>query len=172
MIRKSSLHFFISHLTHLSPCCTLLCSCIFLKICLKPLPWNVFLALFQYLPEVLVPYDQFWSYLMNKCRLRERGPGFPTRRVLINAYQAVTSEDESKVRLFSPFPQSPAFHPAGALRRRQIVIEARQNLSNTGQKYQDNIDPTTGQHYSTPMFCVVNTKDMFAKLAALAESIE
>ena len=54
--------------------------------------------------------------------------------VFIYAYQAVTSKSESKFRLFSPFPQPPAFDPAGALRLRQIVSEARQNLSNTGQK--------------------------------------
>ena len=99
-------------------------------------------------------------------------PVFQRGAVFIYAYQAVTSESESKVRLFSPFPQPPAFDPAGALRLRQIVLEARQNLSNTGQKYQDHIDPTTGKCYSTPMYCVVNTNDMLAKLAGLAESIE
>ena len=99
-------------------------------------------------------------------------PVFQRGAVFIYAYQAVTSESESKVRLFSPFPQPPAFDPAGALRLRKIVLEARQNLSNTGQKYQDNIDPTTGKYYSTPMYCVVNTNDMLAKLAGLAESIE
>ena len=54
----------------------------------------------------------------------------------------------------------------------QIVLEARQNLSNTGQKHQDNVDPSTGQNYSTSMYCVVNTNDMLAKLAGLDESIE
>ena len=61
--------------------------------------------------------------------------------------------------------------PAGALRLRQIVLEAVQNLSKIGQKYQDNIDPITGQFYSIPMYCVVNTNDMLAELAGLAESI-
>ena len=48
-------------------------------------------------------------------------PVFQRGAVFIYAYQAVTSESESKVRLFSPFPQPPAFQPAGALRLRQIV---------------------------------------------------
>ena len=53
---------------------------------------------------------------------------------------------KQKVNLdFSPFLEPPAFVPAGAFHLRQMVLEARQNLSNTGQKYQDNIDPTTGQ---------------------------
>ena len=65
--------------------------------------------------------------------------------VFIDDYQAVTSESENKVRLFSPFPQPPAFDPAGAICLRRIVLKARQNISNTSQKYQDNIDPTTGQ---------------------------
>ena len=59
-------------------------------------------------------------------------PVFQRGAVFIYAYQAVTSENESKVRLFSSFPQPPAFDPAGALRLRQIVLEARENLSNTG----------------------------------------
>ena len=99
-------------------------------------------------------------------------PVFQRGAVFIYAYQAVTSESEIKVRLFSQFPQPPAFDQAGALRLRQIVLEARQNLSNTGQKYQDNSNSTTGKYYSTPMFCVVDTNDMLAKLAGLAESIE
>ena len=37
------------------------------------------------------------------------------------AYQAVTSSRESRVRLFSPFPQLPAVDLARALRLRQIV---------------------------------------------------
>ena len=41
--------------------------------------------------------------------------------VFIYAYQATTSENESKVRLFSPFPQPPAFDPVGVLGLRQIV---------------------------------------------------
>ena len=99
-------------------------------------------------------------------------PVFQRGAVFIYAYQAVTSESESKDILFSPFPQLPAFGPAGALRLLHFVLEARQNLSNTGQKYQHNIHLTTGQYYSTPMCCVVNTNDMLAKLAGLAESIE
>ena len=99
-------------------------------------------------------------------------PSFQRGGVFIYAYEAVTSESESKVRLFSPFSQPPAFDPAGAFRLRQIVLEARQNLSNTGQKYQDNIDPTTGRNYSKPTYCVVSTNDMLAKLAGLAESME
>ena len=99
-------------------------------------------------------------------------PVFQRGPVFIYAYQAVTSESDSKVRLFSPLPQPPAFDPAGALRLHQIVLEARRNLSNTGQNYQDNIDPATGQYYSTPMYCVVNNNDMLPKLAALAESVE
>ena len=59
--------------------------------------------------------------------------------------QVVTSESESKVELFSPFPEPPVFDPDGALHSHQIVLEARQNLSNAGQKYQDNIDTTTGE---------------------------
>ena len=129
------------------------------------------LAKFHYLLEIQAPYDQFRSYFPNKCGLRE-DPVFQRGTVFICAYQAVTSESESKVRLLSPFLQPPAFDTAGALRLRQIVLEARQNLSNTGQKYQNHIDPTTGKHYSTPMYCVVNTKDMFAKLKGLAESIQ
>ena len=99
-------------------------------------------------------------------------PVFQRGAVFIYAYQAVTSESKSKVRIFSPFPQPPAIDPAGALRLRQIVLEAHQNLCKTAQKYQDNIDPSTGQNYSTPMYCVVKTNDMLAKLAGLAESIE
>ena len=91
--------------------------------------------------------------------------------VLIHANQAVTSESKRNVRLFSPFPQPPDFDPAGVLRLRQIDLEVHQNLSNTGRKHQDNNDPTTGQYYSTPMYCVVNTNDMLANLAGLAESI-
>ena len=56
---------------------------------------------------------------------------FPRGAVFIYAYQAVTSESGSKVGLFSSFPQPPEFDPAGVLRLRQIVLEARQNLSNT-----------------------------------------
>ena len=99
-------------------------------------------------------------------------PVFQRGAVFVYAYQAVTSESESKVRLFSPFPQAPAFDPAGVLRWRQIVLEGRQSFYNTGQKYRNKIDPTTGQYYSTPMFCVVNTNEILAKLASLAESIE
>ena len=76
-------------------------------------------------------------------------PVFQRGAVSSYAYQAVTSETDSKVRFLS---QPPALDPAGALRPRQIVLEARQNLPNTGQKYQDNIDPTTDQYYSTPMY--------------------
>ena len=97
---------------------------------------------------------------------------FQRGAVFIYAYQAVTSASKSKVIFFSPLPQPPAFDPAGALRLRQIVLEARQKLSNTGQKYQDNINPITGQYYSTPVYCVVNTNGMLAKLAGLAELIE
>ena len=46
---------------------------------------------------------------------------------------------------FSSFPQPPAFDPTGALRLRQIVSEARQNLTNICQKYQDHVNYTTGQ---------------------------
>ena len=99
-------------------------------------------------------------------------PVFQRGAVFVYAYQAVTFENESKYRLFSRFPEPPAFDPAGTLRLRHIVLEARQKLSNTGRKYQDNIDPTTGQYYSTPMYCVVNTNDILAKLAGLAGSIE
>ena len=99
-------------------------------------------------------------------------PVFQRGAVFIYAYQAVTSESHSKVSFFSPLPQPPSFDPAGALRLRQIILEARQNLSETGHKYQDNIDPTTGQYYSTPTYCVVKTNDMLAKLAGLAESID
>ena len=102
----------------------------------------------------------------------EDDPVFQRGAEFIYAYQAVTSESKSKVRLFSPFAQPPAIDPAGALRLRQIVLEAHQNLSKTTQKDQDNIDPRTGQNYSTPMYCVVRTNDMLAKLAGLAESIE
>ena len=48
-------------------------------------------------------------------------PVFQRGAVFIYAYQAVTSESESKIRLLSPFPEPPAFDPAGALRLRQIV---------------------------------------------------
>ena len=85
-------------------------------------------------------------------------PVFQRGAVFIYAYQAVTSESESKYKLFSPFPQPPACDPVGAHRLRQIVVEARQNPSNTGQKYQDNIDPTNNILHpriasSTPMIC-------------------
>ena len=72
-------------------------------------------------------------------------PVFQRGAVFIHVYQAVTSESESKVSLFSPFPHPPAFDPAGALGMRQIVLEARQNLSNTGQKNHININSTTRQ---------------------------
>ena len=130
------------------------------------------LANFHSLLEILALYDQFRSYFPKSVGSEKEDPVFQRGAVFIYAYQAVTCECESKGRLFSPFPQPPAFNPAGALRLRQIVLEARQNLSNTGQKYQDNIDPTTGKYYSTPMYCVVNTSDMLAKSAGLAESIE
>ena len=85
----------------------------------------------------------------------KENPVFQGGAVFIYAYQAVTSESENEVRLFSPFPQPPAFDSAGTLRLRQIVLGVRQNLSNTYQQYQDNIDPTTGQNYSTPMYGVI-----------------
>ena len=93
-------------------------------------------------------------------------PVFHRGGVFIYAYQAVTSESKSKVRFFYHFPNHHHW-----TRLRQIVLEARQNLSNTGQQYQDNTDPTSGQYCSTPMFCVVSTNDMLAKLAGLAEPI-
>ena len=99
-------------------------------------------------------------------------PVFQRGPVFIYAYQAFTSKSDSKVSLFSTFPQPPTFDPVGALRLHQIVLKARENLSNTGQNYQDNIDPATGQYYSTPMYCVVNNNDMLAKLAGLSESVE
>ena len=73
-------------------------------------------------------------------------PVFQRGAVFIYAYQAVTSEKEIKVRFSSPFPQPPNFDPAGTFRLRQIDLEVRQKLSNTGQKYQDNTDPITGQY--------------------------
>ena len=92
--------------------------------------------------------------------------------MFIYAYRSVTSESPSKIRLFSPFPQLPAFDPAGAFHLRQIILEARQNLCKTEHKDQNNINPITGQNYSATMYCVVNTNGMLAKLASLAESIE
>ena len=131
-------------------------------------PWLIFIVFFK-----------SW-FLLISCEVtfqtsvgsEKEDPVFQRGAVFIYAYQAVTTESVSKVRLFSPFPQPPAFDPAGALGLRHIVSEARQNLSNTGQKYHDNIDPTTGRYCSTPMYCVVNTNGMLAKLAGLAESIE
>ena len=128
---------------------------------------------------ISIIFLKFWLLLINSevtfqtsVGSEKEAPVFQRCAVFFCAYQAVTSESESEVRLFSPFPQPPAFDPAGAFRLRQIVWEARQKLSNTGQKYQDSIDPTTGKNYFTPMYCVVNTNDMLAKLAGLAESKE
>ena len=72
-------------------------------------------------------------------------PVFQRGAVFIYAYQTVTSESNIKGRFFPLFHQPQAIYPAGALRLHQIVLDARQNLYNTGQKYQDNINPTTGQ---------------------------
>ena len=98
----------------------------------------------------------------------KKDPVFQRGAIFIYAYPDVTSENESKNILCSPIPQPPAFDLTGALRLRQIASEAHQNFSITDQKYQDKIDLTTCQYYSTPIYCVVNTNE----LAGLAESIE
>ena len=76
------------------------------------------LANFHQFPEILVLYDEFRSYFSNKCELRETGPGFQRGAVFIYAYQVVTSESDSKVRLLSPVSQQLQFDQAGALRLR------------------------------------------------------
>ena len=122
-----------------------------------------------YLPENLLCHDQFRSDFRYKCGLRERRAIFATRR---SVYPAVTSKNESNVKLFPPFLQPPAFNPAKALTLRQIVLEARQNFSNNGRKKHEKSDPNTGQYYPTHMFCIINTNETLAKLAGLAELIE
>ena len=89
------------------------------------------LAKFQYLPEILVPYDQLQSYFPIS---EKEDPVLQRGAVFTNAYRAITSESESKVRRSSAYPQRPAFQPPGALRVGQILLEASQNLSNTAQK--------------------------------------
>ena len=131
------------------------------------------MANFHSLPAILVTYEISSELtFQTSVSYEKEDPVFQRGAVFIDAYQAVTSKTESKVRPFSPIPQPPAFDLAGSLRLRQIDLDARQNFANTGQKYQINFDPTTGQYYSTPMYCLVNTTDMLRKLADLAESME
>ena len=84
----------------------------------------------------------------------------------------MTCESESKVGLFSPFPQQPAFDRARHLCLWEIVFDAQQNLTTTGFKHQSHVNHMRGQYYSVRMYCVVNTNDLLAKLVGLTESIE
>ena len=50
----------------------------------------------------------------------EENPVSQRCSVFMYAYEAFTPESERKVKFFSPFPQQPAFDPAGALRLREV----------------------------------------------------
>ena len=90
----------------------------------------------------------------------------------IYGYQTVKSESEGRGRLLLPSPLSSLFDLSETLHVGQIVVDASQKVTKTGQKYRDHVRHTTGEQYPISMYCVVNTSDMLAKITGLAVLIE